>query len=132
MGGTIMNNFTFYNPARIVFGKDTELKAGSLIKEYGTRVLVHFGGHSAKASGLLDRVIDSLQKEGKYKEALDLYLFYFNKDKFVLNLTDRIIQCYRKLNDKSNEKRMLEYALKNKLSESNRLKYEKSLEKLKN
>lgn len=74
----------------------------------------------------------SLQKEGKYKEALDLYLFYFNKDKFVLNLTDRIIQCYRKLNDKSNEKRMLEYALKNKLSESNRLKYEKSLEKLKN
>lgn len=59
-----MNNFTFYNPARIVFGKDTELKAGSLIKEYGTRVLVHFGGHSAKASGLLDRVIDSLQKEG--------------------------------------------------------------------
>lgn len=74
----------------------------------------------------------SLQKEGKYKEALDLYLFYFNKDKFVLNLIDRIIQCYRKLNDKSNEKRMLEYALKNKLSESNRLKYEKSLEKLKN
>ena len=59
-----MNNFTFYNPARIVFGKDTELKAGSLIKEYGTRVLVHFGGHSAKASGLLDRVIDSLHKEG--------------------------------------------------------------------
>ena len=73
----------------------------------------------------------SLQQEGKYKEALDLYLFYFNKDKFVLNLTDRIIQCYRKLNDKSNETRMLEYALKNKLSESNKLKYEKRLEKLK-
>lgn len=73
----------------------------------------------------------SLQKKGKYKEALDLYLFYFNKDKFVLNLTDRIIQCYRKLGDKSNETRMLEYALKNKLSESNKLKYEKRLEKLK-
>lgn len=73
----------------------------------------------------------SLQKEGKYREALDLYMFYFNRDKFVLNLTDKIIQCYRKLGDVSNETRMLEYALKNKLSEANKQKYEKRLERLK-
>lgn len=73
----------------------------------------------------------SFQKEGKYKEALDLYLFYFNKDKFVLNLTDKIIQCYRKIGDESNELRMLEYALQNKLSEATRQKYQKRIDSLK-
>ena len=55
-----MNNFTFYNPARIVFGKDTESQVGDLTKTYGSKVLVHYGGQSAKASGLLDRVLKSL------------------------------------------------------------------------
>lgn len=101
------------------------------IPEYESRLKsVEYYIKKQNEKGELDKAY-SLQKEGKYKEALDLYLFYFNKDKFVLNLTDRIIQCYRKLNDKSNETRMLEYALKNKLSESNKLKYEKRLEKLK-
>lgn len=101
------------------------------IPEYESRLKsVEYYINKQNEKGELDKAY-SLQKEGKYKEALDLYLFYFNKNKFVLNLTDRIIQCYRKLNDKSNETRMLEYALKNKLSESNKLKYEKRLEKLK-
>lgn len=101
------------------------------IPEYESRLKsVEYYINKQNEKGELDKAY-SLQKKGKYKEALDLYLFYFNKDKFVLNLTDRIIQCYRKLNDKSNETRMLEYALKNKLSESNKLKYEKRLEKLK-
>ena len=56
-----MNNFTFYNPARIVFGKDTESQVGELTKAYGSKVLVHYGGQSAKASGLLDRVLKSLK-----------------------------------------------------------------------
>jgi len=58
-----MNNFQFYNPARIVFGKDTESKAGELLKEYGEKVLVVYGGQSAKSSGLLDRVMASLKAE---------------------------------------------------------------------
>ena len=101
------------------------------IREYESRLKsVEYYINKQNEKGELDKAY-SLQKEGKYKEALDLYLFYFNKDKFVLNLTDRIIQCYRKLGDKSNETRMLEYALNHKLSESNKLKYEKRLEKLK-
>lgn len=56
-----MNNFTFYNPARIVFGKDTESQVGELTKTYGSKVLVHYGGQSAKASGLLERVLKSLK-----------------------------------------------------------------------
>lgn len=60
-----MNDFTFYAPTKIVFGKDTENQVGQLCKEQGaTKVLVHFGGQSAKKSGLLDRVCASLDAAG--------------------------------------------------------------------
>ncbi|MCQ2580448.1 MAG: iron-containing alcohol dehydrogenase, partial [Treponemataceae bacterium] len=46
------------------FGKDAELQAGKLVKEFGgNKVLLHFGGQSAKRSGLLDRVKKSLNAE---------------------------------------------------------------------
>lgn len=51
-----MVNFEYYAPTQVVFGKDTELQTGKLVKEYGaSKVLVHYGGSSAKKSGLLDR-----------------------------------------------------------------------------
>ncbi|WP_317854906.1 iron-containing alcohol dehydrogenase [Chakrabartyella piscis] len=57
-----MNNFEFYAPTRIVFGKDSECQVGSLLKEHGaTKVLLHFGGQSAEKSGLLGRVRQSLK-----------------------------------------------------------------------
>ncbi|MBP0977478.1 MAG: iron-containing alcohol dehydrogenase, partial [Oscillospiraceae bacterium] len=60
-----MNNFTFYSPTFFVFGKETENQAGEYVKRFGgTKVLVHYGGNSAKRSGLLDRVTGSLEKEG--------------------------------------------------------------------
>lgn len=60
-----MLNFYYYAPTKVVFGKNTESKAGELVKEFGgTKVLVHFGGQSAKKSGLLDRVCDSLKAAG--------------------------------------------------------------------
>ncbi|MCR5543880.1 MAG: iron-containing alcohol dehydrogenase [Eubacterium sp.] len=60
-----MENFTFYSPTFFVFGKDTELQAGEYIKKFGgSKVLIHYGGNSAKKSGLLDRVEESLKKEG--------------------------------------------------------------------
>ena len=62
-----MNGFTYYTPTKVVFGKDAELKAGSLVKEFGgTRVLIHYGGKSALKSGLIDRVKAALDKEGIY------------------------------------------------------------------
>ena len=72
------------------------------------------------------------QKEGKYSEALVIFNNIFSEDKFILTLTEHMIQCYRKLGDELNEMRMLEYALNNKLSQNNRSKYEKRLESLKN
>ncbi len=60
-----MENFTFYSPTFFVFGKDTEDQAGAYVKKFGgSKVLVHFGGQSARKSGLLDRVEASLTKEG--------------------------------------------------------------------
>ena len=60
-----MNNFQYFTPTKVIFGKDTQSQVGQLVKAYGgTKVLVHFGGKSAKASGLLDQVIASLDAEG--------------------------------------------------------------------
>ncbi len=57
-----MNNFDFCSPTRFVFGKDTEKQAGALLKEYGAKkILIHYGGQSAKKSGLLDRVLESVK-----------------------------------------------------------------------
>lgn len=55
----------YYSPTRFIFGKGKETEVGALIKaKGGTRVLVHYGGGSAVRSGLMDRITDSLKKEG--------------------------------------------------------------------
>lgn len=60
-----MDNFQFYSPTEFVFGKDTEDKAGELVKKHGgSKVLIHYGGGSAERSGLLGRVRASLDKAG--------------------------------------------------------------------
>ena len=60
-----MENFEFFIPIRVIFGKETHLQVGKIVKEYGFhRVLVHFGGASAKKTGLLDAVLDALKAEG--------------------------------------------------------------------
>ena len=60
----VMQNFEFYAPTRMIFGKDTHKQVGKLVKEYGfKKVFVHFGGASAKKSGLLDTVLDALKAE---------------------------------------------------------------------
>lgn len=60
-----MENFQLYTPTKVVFGKQTEERAGELVKAFGgSRVLIHYGGNSAKRSGLLDRVCKALEQEG--------------------------------------------------------------------
>ena len=60
-----MNDFQYYTPTKVVFGRGTAEQAGQLVKEQGgTRALVHFGGRSARESGLLDRVLASLDRAG--------------------------------------------------------------------
>ena len=60
-----MEQFQFYSPTEFVFGQGMEREAGRLVKKYGgTKVLVHYGSESARRSGLLDRVFESLKSEG--------------------------------------------------------------------
>ena len=58
-----MENFHYYTPTRVVFGKGTELQTGQLVKECGCKkVLVHYGSGSVKKSGLLDRICAALEE----------------------------------------------------------------------
>lgn len=60
-----MDNFSFYAPTYFAFGKDTENRAGELVRRFGgSRVLLHYGGGSVIRSGLLDRIKASLEREG--------------------------------------------------------------------
>ena len=60
-----MNNFVFQSPTEFVFGRDTENQCGELCKAYGaTKVMIVIGGGSARKSGLLSRVEESLDKTG--------------------------------------------------------------------
>ena len=60
-----MENFVFQNTAKIIFGKETEKKAGNEIKCFGgQKVLLHYGGGSIKKTGLYDKIILSLKENG--------------------------------------------------------------------
>ena len=58
-------NFEYYTPTKVVFGKNTESQAGELVKAQNCKkVLIHYGGRSAIRSGLLDRIKVSLEAAG--------------------------------------------------------------------
>ena len=60
-----MDNFTYYTPTKIYFGKGEENKVAKYIKEYNPhKVLLHFGSGSVKRSGLLQKVEKLLDEEG--------------------------------------------------------------------
>ena len=60
-----MRSFEYNTPTHVVFGKDSVEKVGALVAEQGCKkVLIHYGGGSAKRSGLLDRVSQSLDASG--------------------------------------------------------------------
>lgn len=60
-----MQNFNFYAPTQVVFGKETENQVADLVKNYGgTKVLLHYGGQSAVKSGLLPKVEKLLTEAG--------------------------------------------------------------------
>ena len=61
----MIKDFNYYAPTRVVFGRDSEKQLAQLIQQQGgTRVLVHYGGGSARRSGLLDRTFNTLREAG--------------------------------------------------------------------
>ena len=58
-----MEDFSYRLPTHFVFGRGCEREAGRLVAHYGgTKALVLFGGGSVERSGLLSRVLDSLDR----------------------------------------------------------------------
>lgn len=59
------NNFNYYAPTQVVFGKGTEGQTGALVRAQNCKkVLLHYGSGSARRSGLLDRIEKSLADAG--------------------------------------------------------------------
>ena len=62
----MLNDFSFQNPTRILFGKNAINKLASELKAYGQNILLVYGKAAIKKIGLYDQVINILQAEGKH------------------------------------------------------------------
>ena len=60
-----MTDFNFWSPTFFAFGRGKEAQTGELVRRFGgTKALLHFGGKSAVASGLIGRIETSLESAG--------------------------------------------------------------------
>lgn len=57
-----MYNFIFQNTTKIYFGENQLGHLGEELKQYGTRVLLTYGGGSIKKIGLYDKIMEELKK----------------------------------------------------------------------
>lgn len=58
-----MENFTYYNPTKLIFGKDQVGQLQNEIPKFGEKVLIVYGGGSIKRNGLYDQVIKVLKEK---------------------------------------------------------------------
>ncbi len=60
-----MNDFLYYAPTKVYFGRNAIKNIAPYIRDYGAkRVLIHYGGGSARRSGLLDKIEAALTEAG--------------------------------------------------------------------
>lgn len=59
-----MQNFIFWNPTKIVFGKGTIAEIGVHAAQHGQKALLVYGKASIKTNGIYDQVIGSLRQAG--------------------------------------------------------------------
>lgn len=59
-----MQNFTFQNRTKIIFGRGVEEKTGKEVSKFGDKILFLYGGGSIKDHGIYDKVMDSLTETG--------------------------------------------------------------------
>ena len=59
-----MQNFIYFAPTEVVFGRGVENETGAVAARYGTKALLVYGKGSVVRSGLLDRVKASLDAAG--------------------------------------------------------------------
>lgn len=61
----MLGNFDYYNPTKLYFGDDAQKNLSEELKNYGTKVLLTYGGGSIKANGIYDEVTAALRAAGK-------------------------------------------------------------------
>lgn len=60
-----MRSFEYFAPTKVIFGKDSHLQIGDILKKENChKVLIHYGGKSAVASGLIAEVSGCLTDAG--------------------------------------------------------------------
>lgn len=59
-----MDNFTYWNPTKLIFGNGQIEHLQTEIPQYGNKVLLVYGGGSIKRNGLYDQVITQLNEMG--------------------------------------------------------------------
>ena len=59
-----MQNFTYQNTVKIVFGRDTIKQIGTEAAAFGKKALLVYGHGSVKKNGLYDIVVESLKAAG--------------------------------------------------------------------
>lgn len=61
----MLGNFTYCNPTKLYFGKESLKGLNKELPKYGKNVLLVYGGGSIKKSGIYDKVIEILKSNGK-------------------------------------------------------------------
>ena len=56
-----MQNFDYQTPTRLIFGKDVIQELPEVMKQFGKRILLSYGGGSIKKIGLYDKVKELLK-----------------------------------------------------------------------
>lgn len=60
-----MEQFSYYTPTKVIFGKGVQSQVGEVIRSYGyKKILLHYGSGSIKRSGLYDQIVSSLNESG--------------------------------------------------------------------
>ena len=59
-----MNNFVYHIPTKVYFGENQLHNLGAELSQYGTRVLLTYGGGSIKKIGLYDQVVKEIKEAG--------------------------------------------------------------------
>lgn len=58
----MLGNFTYSNPTRLHFGEDAPSELDGELENYGSSVLLVYGGGSIKKTGLYDQVVAILKE----------------------------------------------------------------------
>ncbi len=61
----MLGNFTYCNPTKLYFGKDSLASLNEELPKYGQNVQLVYGGGSIKKNGIYDKVMEILKANGK-------------------------------------------------------------------